>query len=227
MNNDLYWVISMAIFIAGGVALLVMMVHRRNAQDEKHVMEALPIESLPTPMQQKEVGPVSFMEQREIAMADAKRTGRCMYGCNAPAAHPYPAYKQVRSFFDPLLRWLGVKQLDRWRVSLGVHWFVSAKEDLVICTAHQQRIVGLLEEHQVSEQKDIAKYLNAQCLTLYEYGVSEVHGVVANEMKILRDPKKQKEKEKQKEKQAALVSAASNVVELSSAKKPIQTANGS
>lgn len=215
--SDLYWILTSMGFIIGCVVLLVMLVrHRKRMEAKKEMDLALPEPapvpaSVPAPVPAKEVGALSFMEQREIAMAEARRTGICMYNCNCPAEHPYPAYRPVRSIFDPLVRWLSATRLNRWRVSLGIGAFWSAKEDFVVCTAHQERISGLMEEFRTAQQKIIAKYLNEQTQALYEYGVSEVHGTVAKEMQILRDPKKQKEKEKQQKQAQA---ATGNVADL-------------
>ena len=234
--GDLYWILTSMGFIIGCVVLLVVMVRHRERVKAKEMDLALPEPALvptsvPALVPAKEASALSFMEQREIAMAEARRTGLCMYTCNCPVEHPYPAYRPVRSIFDPLVRWLSATRLNRWRVSLGIDWFWSAREDLVVCTAHQERVSGLLEEFRTAQQKIIAKYLNEQTQALYEYGVSEVHGTVAREMLLLRDPKAREEEEKKarkekerREKEKAVASGA--VADLGSVRAAKVAANG-
>lgn len=223
MDRDLIWVLVSVTLIAGCVAMIVLMARHRLIKAEKERMETGQAETAPPasiPSAPVAQAPASAMEQRETSMTEARRSGRCMY-CNEPAAHPYPQYKRVRSMFDFLFRWLGVKQLDRWRVSLGPSWFWNAREDEVVCTAHQQRIIGLLEEHLAQETRDIARYLNNECQALYEFGVADIHEIVSQEMRVLRDPKGRKAKARA---QAAATEGPSKLVDLNAARQ--KTANG-
>jgi len=205
MDSELYWIFSgVGMIITCVLLLLWVRKHNRvKAAAEAEEMEARAVieaEARLRAEQQQSLAaagsspppketPVSIMEQREQKMAEARAKGVCMY-CSLPAKHCYPTYKRVRSPLDPVLRWLGVKQLDRWRVAVSRHWFSTIKAEWVVCTAHQQRVQGLMEEHLAHGVREIAKALNEQGLDLYEYEVSGVHDIVTGNMRELRDARK-------------------------------------
>lgn len=232
MPDDLIWVCITVMFIAVLVALFVRLVQHGKrkaealkAQEGAQALDARVPDSIPSPAPvvngASREPALSTMEQREQAMMEAKRTHVCMY-CNAPVAEPYPAYRMVRSVLDPLLRWLGVKQLDRWRVALGSPRFMRAHEDEFLCRDHQERVMGLLEERLAARTAKLSRELDEARRDLYEYAVSGVHGQIVADMRELRDPKAAKKAKQQAQLQTAVASGA--VVDLAS-RKPA-AANG-
>lgn len=224
----LHWVMSsIGLIIACVLLLLWVRGHRRAREEAAVAEEAFRAEQVLRAEQASHAllgvakDRMSIMEQREQRMAEARAAGRCMY-CPAPAKHPYPTFKRVRSITDPLLRFLGVKQIDRWRVATGGHWLSDAKHELCVCTAHQQRAMGLLEECLAKSVRDLAKSVNEQGLHLYEFEVSGVHDVITEDMRSLRDPKAAK----QAAKQAAKLAKAQQVPQQPDNVRPLRAGNG-
>lgn len=126
------------------------------------------------------------MDRHEQAKARALKTGLCIYNCPAKATRPEPGYRKARHWYDGILRYYGVKQLERYWVWLGGTAWHKPVEENYLCDSHFDQATGLLEGELARITAETAKTLTGHVKSLYEYQVAGVYKAISEDMDALR-----------------------------------------
>lgn len=129
--------------------------------------------------------PTSPLEAREQAIRERMTLGKCLH-CNEPATHQIPTLQIVRSWLDPILLYLGVKHMDRWRVVV----YRGAEAHPALCEKHHERARGLLEERLAKTTAAYARFIDDQRKELYKFEFVDLWESMESDMRELRSGRK-------------------------------------
>jgi len=176
------WVLATVVAVYGSARIFRWCMERyfpREATEGERVMAlaaAAAEMTVPTG-----AAPGTLMEEREKSVRDRLAAGKCVH-CNEPATHQMPTLRIVRSWFDPLLRYLGVKSLDRWRIVV----FRGIENPFALCAKHQERARGLLERKVSEVTAEYAEFADKQRKGIYEFEVCSLYATMEADMEELR-----------------------------------------
>jgi hypothetical protein len=190
--HDALATFGFVLFVVATTAVLIIRARHRHALEalpapQPEATDSTPPPSVPLLSSSRQPQP-SWMDQHESARTRALKTGCCIY-CPAKATHHEPTFKLVRPWYDGMLRYLGVKQLDRRRVATGGTPLWEPSERRVLCSAHFERALGLLEGALALHTVRTAETLDANAKALYEFEMAGVYEQIYKDMEVLRAPR--------------------------------------
>lgn len=109
-------------------------------------------------------GPLTALDQRREYLDTCGRSGTCaVMGCGATATEKFPLIVQEHSVRDGLIRWIGHKPQDRYRVALdvGTH--------NLLCGGHATIAVSLAELELAQRNAAYAEHCRDQAQRIVEF----------------------------------------------------------
>lgn len=126
-------------------------------------------------------------ETRTLEIAERVQTGQCLY-CERPASRQLPQVRQIRSFLDPLHRWLNWVAFNRYAIELQPPIEVPHS----VCEQHHAIARSHIERHLADNQSDYAAAVERKHYEMYEftnYALDERMLADANQVRRGKRPK--------------------------------------